>query len=339
MSDWETRFLGWDHFPAGLEEAEVDVFFTLAEAELEAVTRHRKPPNRLGIAIQIGYMRMTGMGLNSVEMIPQIVLSHVADQLGQPPPHLASIRALYRRRRTLHDHQEAARAVLDLRVLTEHARRQLKVHLRKVVTTRIGRMQLVLEARGWLAHNRYQQVGERGLLDLAREVRGRFEAGLREQLTKVASDDLSGRWAKELGSEHAPGVSKLEWLRAGPRSKRPKGLADHLAKLRFLKELGADRLDFGLSEAALRALAMSLRHRKASSMKAVAGLAPGDRRLRRRAGDVGERPFGQPARRKLGGIALRGAGRFGFDAGRARMGARTDAADMAQLAGSSGEHQ
>ena len=269
MSDWEKRYLGWDHFPVGLEDAEVEVFFTLAEAQLEAVRTHRRAPNRLGIAIQIGYMQMTGTALNSVEMIPPAVLSHAACQLGLPAPQLASIRALYRRRRTLHDHQEVARAVLGLRMLTEHARRQLKVHLRKVVMVRIGQHDLIREARGWLDHNRYLQPGERVLQDLAREVRAGFEAGLREKLSKIAGDVLPGRWASELCAEQASGVSRLEWLRSGPKSKRPKGIADHLGKVRFLKEMGADRIDLGLSEPALRALAMPLRHRKAASLRSA----------------------------------------------------------------------
>jgi TnpA family transposase len=58
-------------------------FFALGEGDLAAVQAHRRDTNRLAIAIQIGYMRMTGLALNSVEMIPPAVLSHVAGQLGQ----------------------------------------------------------------------------------------------------------------------------------------------------------------------------------------------------------------------------------------------------------------
>lgn len=133
MGDWAKRYLGWDHFPAMLEALEIETFFTLGDEELAAIQNHRRDMNRLAVAIQIGYMRMTGMALNSVEMIPPAVLAHVAGQLAQTPPQLTSIRALYRRRRTLHDHQEAARQILGMRALSEHGRRKLKAHLRKIV--------------------------------------------------------------------------------------------------------------------------------------------------------------------------------------------------------------
>jgi TnpA family transposase len=267
VSDWEKRYLGWEHFPVGLDAAEIAVFFALGEADLAAIEGHRRDTNRLAVAIQIGYMRMTGVALNSVQMIPPAVLACVAGQLGQTPPQLTSIRALYRRRRTLHDHQEVARLVLGLRVLGEHGRRKLKAHLRKIVPVQVVQRDLVREARRWLDHNHCLQLGERTLLDLAREVRRDFETGVRERLSQIIGDMPATRWVDALRAEASPGVSRLEWLRTGPKSKRPKGLADHVGKLRFLKEMGADRLDLGLTEPALRALAMPLRHRKAAALR------------------------------------------------------------------------
>jgi hypothetical protein len=164
VSDWEKRYLGWEHFPVGLDKTEIAVFFALGEGDLAAVQAHRRDTNRLAIAIQIDYMRMTGLALNSVEMIPPAVLTHVAGQLGQTPPRLTSIRALYRRRRTLHDHQEVARSALGLRVLSERGQRKLKSHLRKIVLVQIGHRDLVMEARRWLDHNCCLQLGERVLL-------------------------------------------------------------------------------------------------------------------------------------------------------------------------------
>lgn len=267
MSDWTKRFLGWDHFPADLDELETEAFFTLSEAELAAVRGHRRDANRLAIAIQIGYMRMTGMALNSPDMIPQSVLSHVAAQLGQVSPQLGSIRAFYARRRTLHDHQESARSILGLRTLSEHGWRKLKTHLRKIVPGQVAPRELVREARRWLDHNRCLQTAERPLMDLARDVRREFDEGLRGRLSPMLTELPASRWIAELCAEQSQGVTRLEWLRAGPHSRRSKGLADHLAKLRFLKDIGADRLDLGLTEAALRSLAMPLLQRKASSLR------------------------------------------------------------------------
>lgn len=149
------------------------------------------------------------MALNSVEMIPATVLTHIAGQLQQPAPQLTSIRALYRRRRTIHDHQEAARQVLGLRALSEHARRKLKAHLRKIVPGQVELRELVCEARRWLDHNRYLQIAERTLQTLAREIRREFEAGLRSRLTPLMAHIEPSEWARRLAEDQA-GITRLE---------------------------------------------------------------------------------------------------------------------------------
>jgi TnpA family transposase len=265
VSDWAKRYLGWDHFPAMLEALEIEEFFTLDAGELAAIQSHRGELSRLAVAIQIGYMRMTGMALNSVEMIPTAVLAHIACQLEQSAPQLTSIRALYRRRRTLHDHQEAARQVLGLRALGEHARRKLKAHLRKIVPGQVNLRELVREARRWLDHNRYMQIAERTLHALAREVRREFEAGLLSRLTPLLANIPAHDWAHRLAEERE-GITRLEWLRTGLRSKKPHGIEDHLTKIRFLKELGAQQLDLGLPEAVLVALSLPISTRKTARL-------------------------------------------------------------------------
>ncbi|RYD21244.1 MAG: DUF4158 domain-containing protein, partial [Spirochaetia bacterium] len=79
----------------------------------------------MGVALQIGVLRLTGAPLNSVEMIPAQVLAHLGAELGIAAPHLASVRALYRRRRTLFEHQDAAKQALGLHDLTGHGERAL----------------------------------------------------------------------------------------------------------------------------------------------------------------------------------------------------------------------
>jgi hypothetical protein len=184
VSDWEKRYLGWGHFPVGLDEAEIAVFFALGEADLAAIRTHLRDTNRLAIAIQIGYIRMTGIALNSVQMIPPAVLAHVAGQLGQTPPQLTSIRALYRRhRRTLHDHQEVARSILGLRVLSEHGRRKLKAHLRKIVPVQISPRELVVRREN-IRHKSRRRLAECG---------PRLGVDVRRRVCGVASADA--RWS------------------------------------------------------------------------------------------------------------------------------------------------
>ena len=106
MARWDYRYLGAEAFPETLSALEIRHFFTLDLAELDEVRRRRGPMDRLAVALQIGFIKMTGAPLNSVQLIPATVLDHVGRQLrmGAGTPQIASVRALYRRRRILHDH-------------------------------------------------------------------------------------------------------------------------------------------------------------------------------------------------------------------------------------------
>jgi hypothetical protein len=91
MSRWEHRYLGQERFPDALSAMEVEHFFTLGEEELVAVRRRRTVLNRLALALQISFLKMTGGTLNSVEIIPTGVLEHLGHQLRCAPPRIASI--------------------------------------------------------------------------------------------------------------------------------------------------------------------------------------------------------------------------------------------------------
>jgi hypothetical protein len=123
MSRWEYRFLGCEKFPDALSALEIEQFFTFESVELTEVKRRRGAMNRLAMALQIGFVKMTGAPLNSVQLIPVEILDHLGRQLGVGvgTPRIASVRALYRRRRTLFDHQQAALDFLGFRYLSEQA--------------------------------------------------------------------------------------------------------------------------------------------------------------------------------------------------------------------------
>lgn len=131
MNRWDHRYLGEEQFPTTLSAFEIAHFFTLSEDELALVRERRGRLNRLAFGLQIGFLKMTGGTLNSVEIIPAAALDHLGRQLACLPPRLASIRAFYRRRRTLFDHQVAALQALGHVELSPHAERGLVAYLRR----------------------------------------------------------------------------------------------------------------------------------------------------------------------------------------------------------------
>jgi len=80
--------------------------------------------------LQIGMIKMTGRTLDALETVPPAVLRHLQTTLQIPTPELTSLRALYQRRSTLHDHQASAIQLLDFRPLTERRQRALMRQVR-----------------------------------------------------------------------------------------------------------------------------------------------------------------------------------------------------------------
>jgi len=270
MARWGHRYLGLERFPDALSALEIEQFFTLDATELAKVRRRRGSMNRLAVALQIGFLKMTGTLLNSVQLIPVAALDHLGRQLwsGESTPRIASIRALYRRRRTLFDHQEAALSVLGFRYLHDQVMPGLISSLRRVAADTFEVDALVTSARVWLFEHRYVMLPSRRLRQLAVAARRHHDAIVLAMIEATVAAEVRSEWMPRLLQMVDPdaGVSRLDWLRAGPVSKKPQGLVDHVAKVSFLKALRADRLVLDLSLAGLRHFARPMLYRKPAAL-------------------------------------------------------------------------
>jgi hypothetical protein len=145
INRWEHRYLGEERFPERLSPLEIEHFFTFDEDELASIRERRGPLNRLALALQVGFLKMTGGTLNSVELIPPAILDHLGRQLDCVPPRIASLRAFYRRRRrTLFEHHVSA-----LRL----AERGLVAYLRREAAAVFDHAELIARARSWLVEH------------------------------------------------------------------------------------------------------------------------------------------------------------------------------------------
>lgn len=243
MGRWEQRYFGHDGFPQGLSPLEVQRFFTPTPQEQPVIGQRRTATNRIAFALQIGFLKMTGRLLNSVELVPPAVLAHLGQVVGCEPPRIASIRAFYRRRRTLFDHQSAARRLLGRREVSEHALRGLTGFLRREAVGLYNGADLATKARVWLIERGYVLPAERELRRLTIRALRHQERALFAEVCAATDEALRQDWPKRLLEPAPDGQgTRLEWLRAPPANKHASELGEHLAKVSFLRELGAGRL-------------------------------------------------------------------------------------------------
>jgi len=154
MQDWRKQYLGLATFPTTLSAIEIDELFAFDDDIIQMVGARRRSLTRLGLLLQIGFLRLTGRSLNSVQVIPPAVLARAGQAAGIAEPQLASIRSIYRRRMTLYHHQQAAMAALGFKDYGEASERALTGHLRRMATQSFERAALMRQAIAWLyAHN------------------------------------------------------------------------------------------------------------------------------------------------------------------------------------------
>jgi len=271
VTRWEHQFLGSDAFPAGLSSLEISQFFTLDPPELAAVRKRRGPNNQLAVALQVGFLKMTGGLLNSTDLIPSAVLEHVGGQLHAGPamPFIASIRALYRKRqRTLFDHQQAAMQVMGFEYFSANAKPHLISLLRKEAVDCFDLNELIARARAWVHEHQFVLPTTRNLRSLAVAARKWRDDAVLEEIQGRIDETVRDQWLSrllEIG-DPATGATRMDWLRDGPRSKRPHGLTDQVEKIEFLKGLGADQLTMNLSLAGLQHYARHFSYRKPAAL-------------------------------------------------------------------------
>jgi len=87
---------------------EVRRFFTLQSEDRHPLRRRFRSRARLGAALQLGFLRMTGTTLDAFDYVPRPVLDYLSRQLGISVPELTTLRGLYRRQMTLFMHQRWA---------------------------------------------------------------------------------------------------------------------------------------------------------------------------------------------------------------------------------------
>jgi Domain of unknown function (DUF4158) len=103
----------------------------------------------MGAALQLGFVRMTGTTLDSLEYVPPSLLRHLGRQFVQRAPDLATLRSLYRRTQTRYRHQRWAMQYRGLRELGKR-NQELEEYVRERTHATLSRGRLEQLAREWL---------------------------------------------------------------------------------------------------------------------------------------------------------------------------------------------
>jgi len=268
LTGWQKHFLGATGFSEDVTQFELRHFFSFEASEMEAIRTRRGDMHRLGAALHIGFLKMTGRALDAQEAIPPRLLHHLRDHMSIGGPDLTSLKSLYKHRATLYAHQQWAVVFLGIQPLTDRRARMLMAHLCKQAQTRSKVSELVSAGRSWLYENRILVPGQRRLSDLARSALSKTEVAMFEEVAAVIPESVRRQWRNEICRLHSEHQSFLEWLQTPPKRRSPSTMATVIAKISYLRSLGVHQ--YALKEIRLerqRGYARKLRGRRPARLR------------------------------------------------------------------------
>jgi hypothetical protein len=89
MDSWHATFLGLRYLPREVSAFEVEVFFQFSTEEARIIEERRRPELKLRLALQIGFLRMSGRRLDAMRMVPPLLWQHLGERFSVVVPDLA----------------------------------------------------------------------------------------------------------------------------------------------------------------------------------------------------------------------------------------------------------
>ena len=191
----------------------------------------------------IGFLRMSGRHLPALERVPSSVLAYAAAQVGVAAPQLATLRAIYRRRPTLFEHQRLAGVAIGFRAAGEAQLRMLTAYLRRQAESELAREQLVAAARRWLYGHAFLIPADRSVETMAARAQDHVLGELKAAIEASVGSEIAAGWAAKLsGNGPNAGEALLDWLRTPAKGFGSRALRDMQKRIDELRSLGGERI-------------------------------------------------------------------------------------------------
>ncbi len=265
MQSWQATFLGMRELPRDISDFEMKAFFTFDGAEREAINARRGGAHKLGLALHIGFLRMSGRLLGAFRVVPVTLWRHLGNELGVDAPEVASLRAMYARGRTLFDHQQVACTVLGFRWMSEHQRRSLVRELREEVACCADRDQLLVRARRWLYKNQLLIMHERAIRTLITAAIAQLEVETGAAIAASVDPTTLNRWRASVAQMRPDGQTQQSWLWTAPAKHSTRQISEVLERIDLLYALDVHKHLADISDLILRRYARRLVSRPPSA--------------------------------------------------------------------------
>ena len=264
MQNWHTTYLGLKELPRELSAFELQAFFTFSRAERTVIDSRHGATHKLGLALHMGFLRLSGRSLNAVRIVPASLWAHLGKELGVRAPELASLEALYGRRSTLFEHQQLAEQTLGFRAMTGHQNRAFVQVLRSEAARLPDKYQMLVFARRWLYGPKFLIESERAFSTQITTALEQFEAQTGETIATTVPGELLDKWRRTLCEFRPDGQIQQSWLWEAPAKHSTVQIAQVFERIDLLYSLDVHKHLGTLSDLIVRRYARQLATRPPS---------------------------------------------------------------------------
>jgi len=239
---WHSTFLGRRTLPAELSDYQVQAFFTFSADDLASLKQEFYSKTRTAAAIQLGYLALAGTELDAIRMLPRNLLRHVCEQLDLPAPSVATLKSLFKSKKTRLKQMAWAMDRLGWRRPSLDTDRKLSAYLDDVAHLVVSKAELLDKARQWSYDGKFLLRAESAYERICASKFAASEDALFREIDRVVPQAKREEWIRRLLEPSGKGrATNLEWLGKAPSGRGPRARADVSDKVAFLKELGVER--------------------------------------------------------------------------------------------------
>lgn len=227
-------------FPETITDEELVRYFTLTSGDVAFIERHRGSANRLGIAVQLCVLPWLGFVPDEVSAAPESAVARLTNKLDLPTGVLEDYGG---RDQTRSDHLREVAAFLSWRPAGEVEFKELDQFLLARAMEHDAPTVLFRLACEHLRSCRVIRPGPEWLTRRVAAARTAASAETFQRVEPLLTAERCRQLDELLTVDAELGCTRLYWLATGATQASPKAINTELAKLAFLRELGADQLD------------------------------------------------------------------------------------------------
>jgi hypothetical protein len=226
-------------------------FFTLTPADVAFVDsgRGRGPADRLGLAVTLCTLPWLGFVPDKVSAAPPVVVARLADQLGVDPD---ALRSYGRRAKTRTEHLRLVAKYLGWRLPTTLELKELDEFLLARAMEHDSPTLLFRLGCEYLISARVIRPGPVTVVERVAHARAEAQRETFDRLAHEFSETRCAALDGLLVTDPEVRMTRLRWLSTGPVEASPAAVKAEVAKLGFLRGLGADTLDLSVLPAERR---------------------------------------------------------------------------------------